>query len=292
MDILQLLISGIANGCIYGLLALGFVLIYKATEAVNFAQGDMMMLGAFLSIAFINASEANLPFLLGITLASIVMGLFGYLLDRFVLRGIFGQPQFAMIILTIALGFLMRFAASVIWGHEPISLETPFSGVMLSIYGLTIAYVDVIIIISTVALTSILYFFFAHTRLGIAMQASSQNQMAAYYMGIPVKRINGIVWALSGVVAAIAGVLFAAKGAIEPSVGLLFGIKAFAAAVIGGLGSLPGALAGGLLVGIIEPFAGRYLPMGFGQVAPYVLMLTVLILRPGGIFAQMKQKKV
>lgn len=292
MDILQLLISGIANGCIYGLLALGFVLIYKATEAVNFAQGDMMMLGAFLSIAFINASEANLPFLLGITLASIVMGLFGYLLDRFVLRGIFGQPQFAMIILTIALGFLMRFAASVIWGHNPISLETPFSGVMLNVFGLTIAYVDVIIILSTVALTSVLYFFFAHTRLGIAMQASSQNQMAAYYMGIPVKRINGIVWALSGVVAAIAGVLFAAKGAIEPSVGLLFGIKAFAAAVIGGLGSLPGALAGGLLVGIIEPFAGRYLPMGFGQVAPYVLMLTVLILRPGGIFAQIIQKKV
>jgi len=292
MDILQLLISGIANGCIYGLLALGFVLIYKATEAVNFAQGDMMMLGAFLSIAFINASEANLPFLLGITLASTVMGLFGYLLDRFVLRGIFGQPQFAMIILTIALGFLMRFAASVIWGHNPISLETPFSGVMLNVFGLTIAYVDVIIILSTVVLTSILYFFFAHTRLGIAMQASSQNQMAAYYMGIPVKRINGIVWALSGVVAAIAGVLFAAKGAIEPSVGLLFGIKAFAAAVIGGLGSLPGALAGGLLVGIIEPFAGRYLPMGFGQVAPYVLMLTVLILRPGGIFAQIKQKKV
>ena len=292
MDILQLLISGIANGCIYGLLALGFVLIYKATEAVNFAQGDMMMLGAFLSIAFINASEANLPFLLGITLAAVVMGLFGYLLDRFVLRGIFGQPQFAMIILTIALGFLMRFAASVIWGHNPISLETPFSGVMLNVFGLTIAYVDVIIILSTVALTSVLYFFFAHTRLGIAMQASSQNQMAAYYMGIPVKRINGIVWALSGVVAAIAGVLFAAKGAIEPSVGLLFGIKAFAAAVIGGLGSLPGALAGGLLVGIIEPFAGRYLPMGFGQVAPYVLMLTVLILRPGGIFAQIKQKKV
>ena len=292
MDILQLLISGIANGCIYGLLALGFVLIYKATEAVNFAQGDMMMLGAFLSIAFINASEANLPFLLGITLASIVMGLFGYLLDRFVLRGIFGQPQFAMIILTIALGFLMRFAASVIWGHNPISLETPFSGVMLNVFGLAIAYVDVIIILSTIALTSVLYFFFAHTRLGIAMQASSQNQMAAYYMGIPVKRINGIVWALSGVVAAIAGVLFAAKGAIEPSVGLLFGIKAFAAAVIGGLGSLPGALAGGLLVGIIEPFAGRYLPMGFGQVAPYVLMLTVLILRPGGIFAQIKQKKV
>lgn len=292
MDILQLLVSGIANGCIYGLLALGFVLIYKASEAVNFAQGDMLMLGAFLGITFINASHGDLPFLVGLTLAAMVLGVFGYLLDRLVLRGIFGQPQFAMVILTIALGFLLRFFAGVVWGHDPISLETPFAGKTLEMGGLIISVVDAVIILATVALTSVLYFFFAHTRLGIAMQASSQNQMAAYYMGIPVKRVNAIVWALSGVVAAIAGVLFAAKGAVEPSMGLLFGIKAFAAAVIGGLGSLPGALLGGLLVGIVEPFAGRYLPSGVGQVAPYVLMLLVLILRPGGLFAQISQKKV
>lgn len=234
MDILQLLVSGIANGCIYGLLALGFVLIYKASEAVNFAQGDMMMLGAFLGITFINASYADLPFLIGITLAALILGLFGYLLDRFVLRAIFGQPQFAMVILTIALGFLMRFFAGVIWGHDPTSLETPFVGKVWMLGELMIPVVDALIILTTVALTTVLYFFFARTRLGVAMQASSQNQMAAYYMGIPVKRINAIVWALSGVVAAIAGVLFAAKGAVEPSVGLLFGIKAFAAAVIGG----------------------------------------------------------
>lgn len=292
MDILQLLIGGIANGCIYGLLALGFVLIYKASEAVNFAQGDMLMLGAFLGITFINASYADLPFLIGLTLAAVVLGVFGYLLDRLVLRGIFGQPQFAMVILTIALGFLMRFFAGVVWGHDPVSLEAPFAGEVYRFGGLVISVVDAVIILATVALTTTLYFFFAHTRLGVAMQASSQNQMAAYYMGIPVKRVNGIVWALSGVVAAIAGVLFAAKGAVEPSVGLLFGIKAFAAAVIGGLGSLPGALAGGLLVGIVEPFAGRYLPSGFGQIAPYVLMLVVLIVRPGGLFAQISQKKV
>ena len=292
MDILQLLVSGVANGCIYGLLALGFVLIYKASEAVNFAQGDMMMLGAFLGITFINAEYADLPFLIGITLAALILGIFGYLLDRLVLRAIFGQPQFAMVILTIALGFLLRFAAGVIWGHDPASLQTPFVGKVWEFGELIIPVVDALIITTTVALTSILYFFFARTRLGVAMQASSQNQMAAYYMGIPVKRINAIVWALSGVVAAIAGVMFAAKGAVEPSVGLLFGIKAFAAAVIGGLGSLPGALLGGLLVGIGEPFAGRYLPSGVGQIAPYVLMLLVLILRPGGLFAQISQKKV
>lgn len=292
MDVLQLLISGTANGCIYGLLALGFVLIYKASEAVNFAQGDMLMFGAFLGITFINTDAANLPFLIGITLAALIMGVFGYLLDRFVLRGIFGQPQFAMVILTIALGFLIRFVAGIIWGHNPVSLETPFTGKMLAIGGSVVPVIDAVIIFSTILLTAILYFFFAHTRLGVAMQASSQNQMAAYYMGIPVKKVNGIVWALSGVVAAIAGILFAAKGSIEPSVGLLFGIKAFSAAVIGGLGSLPGALVGGLLIGILEPFAARYFPSGTGKLAPYVFMLIVLILRPGGIFKQVKQKKV
>lgn len=292
MDALQLLIGGVANGCIYGLVALGFVLIYKASEAVNFAQGDMLMLGAFLGIAFINGDRADLPFLVGLVVAALSLGAFAYALDRFVLRAIFGQPQFAMVILTIALGFILRFAAGTFFGFEPVSLETPFAGEILRFAGLTLAVVDLIIILATCVLTFCLWLFFGRTRLGVAMQASSQNQMAAYYMGIPVKRVNSIVWGLSGVVSAIAGVLFAAKGAVEPAVGLLFGIKAFAAAVIGGFGSLPGALLGGLLIGVIEQFAAFYAPSGFSQIAPYALMLLVLILRPGGLFAQIAQKKV
>ncbi|SOH93964.1 branched-chain amino acid transport system permease protein [Monaibacterium marinum] len=292
MDALQLLIGGVANGCIYGLVALGFVLIYKASEAVNFAQGDMLMLGAFLGIAFINGDRADLPFLLGLIAASLCLGALAYALDRFVLRAIFGQPQFAMVILTIALGFILRFAAGTFWGYDPVSLETPFAGEILRLGSLTLAVADLIIILATGALTFTLWLFFGRTRLGVAMQASSQNQMAAYYMGIPVKRVNSIVWGLSGVVSAIAGVLFAAKGAVEPSVGLLFGIKAFAAAVIGGFGSLPGALLGGLLIGVIEQVAARYAPSGYSQIAPYALMLLVLILRPGGLFAQIAQKKV
>jgi len=292
MDTLQLLISGIANGCIYGLIALGFVLIYKASESVNFAQGDMMILGAFLAIALINTNQADLPFLLGLAMAGLILGVFGYLLDALLLRRVFGQPQLTMVVLTIALGFVLRFVIGTIWGHDPVGLETPVAGQRLSIGALTIPMIDVIIIGATVFLVAILWLFFARTRLGLAMQASSQNQMAAYYMGIPVKRVVSLVWAMSGVVAAIAGVLFAAKGAVEPAAGLVFGIKAFAAAVIGGLGSLPGALAGGLLIGIMEPFAGRHLPSHVAQVSPYVLMLLVLIFRPSGLFAQIRQKKV
>lgn len=291
MNNLQLLISGLANGCVYGLVALGFVMIYKATEAVNFAQGDFMMLGAFVALGLTANSVVALPLWAAIPVALAIMGALGYLLDVVLLRRIFGQSQIAVMILTIALGFVIRFAAGVIWGHEPQSLNTPLIGKHLRVAGLVLGLDELAVIVVTLLLTTLLYFFFSRTRLGMAMQAASQNQLAAYYMGIPVRRINGLVWALAGIVAAIAGILFASKGSIDPTTGLL-GIKAFAAAVIGGFGSLPGALMGGLLVGVIEPFASRYVAAGYSQVAPYVVLLLVLILRPHGLFAQVQTKKM
>lgn len=291
METAQLLLGGVAGGCVYGLVALGFVLIYKATESVNFAQGDMMMLGAFITLQFVNTAYWNMPFWLGMLFATIVMAGIGYLMEATIIRRLFGQPQFAVVILTIAVGFVLRFLAGFIWGHEPLSLETPFAGSSFEYAGLVIGYGDAFVIASTLVLTSILYLFFSRTRLGMAMQASSQNQLAAYYMGVPVKRINGLVWALSGGISTIAGVLFAARGTIDPNLGLL-GIKAFAAAVIGGFGSLPGALAGGLIVGLVEQFAGRYAAAGYSQIAPYAIMLLVLVLRPNGLFAQIQSKKV
>ncbi|MCV6598060.1 MAG: branched-chain amino acid ABC transporter permease [Mangrovicoccus sp.] len=291
MENLQLLISGLANGCVYGLIALGFVLIYKATEAVNFAQGDLMMFGAFVAIGFHNAEFLHLPYWIAVPLTLAVMALLGYLLDRFVLRAMFGENQTAVVILTIALGFVIRFVAGLIWGHEPVSLEHPFAGAKVSIGGLVLGAEDVAVILVTLVLTIGLAVFFQRTNLGLAMQAASQNQLAAYYVGVPVKRVQGIVWALAGAMAAIAGILFAAKGAVDPSSGLL-GIKAFAAAVIGGFGSLPGALLGGLIVGVMEPFASRYIAAGYSQIAPYSLLLAVLIFRPHGLFSQTRMKKV
>ena len=290
LEFLQLIVGGIANGCIYGLVALGFVLIYKATESVNFAQGDMMMIGAFLTLQMVNAEYWAMPFLLGVLFATLLMTVFSYGLEAVVIRKLFGQPQFAVVILTIALGFVLRFIAGFIWGHEPLNLETPFAGQNVNFLGIALSMDQVVTIVVTVLLTGGLFLFFQKTKLGVAMQASSQNQLAAYYMGIPVKRVHGLIWALSGGIATVAGVLFAARGAIDPSLGLL-GIKAFAAAVIGGFGSLPGALAGGLIIGIIEPIAGRYFPTGYSQIAPYAIMLLVLILRPNGLFSQIQAKK-
>lgn len=291
MELIQLIVGGVASGCVYGLVALGFVLIYKASEGVNFAQGDMMMLGAFVALGMVNQDYWALPFFPGILLACAVMGGVGYGIDRFVVRRIFGQPQFALVILTIALGFVLRFVAGSIWGFTPLVLETPFAGKHINLGGLVLGYEDILTILVTAALTFGLWLFFSRTKLGLAAQAASQNQMAAYIVGVPVRRINSMIWALSGVVATIAGVLYASKGTIDPNIGLL-GIKAFAAAVIGGFGSLPGALMGGLLIGVVEPIAARYLPSGFSQMSPYILMLIVLTTRPGGLFAQIHAKKV
>ncbi|MEM6987128.1 MAG: branched-chain amino acid ABC transporter permease [Pseudomonadota bacterium] len=291
MDFAQLLISGLANGCVYGLIALGFVLIYKATEAINFAQGDMMMLGAFITLALTNDTHLGLPFLPSVLVAIAIMAVFGYLLDALVLRHVFGQPQIAVVILTIAIGYVIRFIAGLMWGHEPQSLQSPLAGRDVKIGGVALGLDEIAVILVTVLLTLVLYVFFARTRTGVAMQAASQNQLAAYYMGVPVRRVYSLVWGLSGVVAAIAGVLFASKGSIDPNTGLL-GIKAFAAAVIGGFGSLPGALLGGLVVGVIEPFASRYGPSGYAQIAPYLLLVLVLVFRPHGLLPQVQRKKV
>lgn len=288
---MQLAISGLANGCVYGLIALGFVLIYKATEAVNFAQGDMMMFGAFITLALTNDDHMGLPFFVAVPLALAAMAVIGYLLDAFVLRRVFGQSQIAVVILTIAIGYIFRFIAGLIWGHEPQSLQSPLAGKDLHFGGLVLGMDELAVVVVTLLLTIILFVFFAKTRTGVAMQAASQNQLAAYYMGIPVRRVHSMVWGLAGVVAAIAGILFASKGSIDPNTGLL-GIKAFAAAVIGGFGSLPGALLGGLIVGLIEPFASRYGAAGYSQIAPYLLLVLMLVFRPHGILSQVQTKKV
>ena len=291
MENLQLIVSGLANGCVYGLIALGFVLIYKAAEQVNFAQGDLMMLGAFVAVGLANDAYLGLPFWLACIVAIAVMAAIGWLLERAVLRHVFGQSQLAVVILTIAIGIVIRFVAGAIWGHEPQVLESPIAGVHRTLGAVVLGLDEIAVIVVTLVLTGLLFAFFNRTKLGVAMQASSQNQLAAYYMGIPVRRIHGLAWALAGATAAVAGILFASKGSIDPNTGFL-GIKAFAAAVIGGFGSLPGALAGGLLVGLIEQVAARYVAAGYSQIAPYAVMLAVLLVRPHGLFSQVAGKKV
>ena len=289
MEFLQVLITGLGQGCLYGLIALGFVLIYKATEIVNFAQGDLLMLGAFFAVTYIGILD--LPYWLGFLLTIISMAVFGYMLDMVVIRSMIGKSPFSIIILTISIGFILRAVAGGIWGSDILSLETPYSGEMADISGLVISQEYLVVIAGTVVLSVILFLFFKFSSLGIAMQAASQNQLAAYYMGIPVKSVFSLIWAISALVAAVAGTLMAPISLVSPQMGFI-GIKAFAAAVIGGFGSLPGALIGGLIIGSSEQLAGTYLPTGFQEITAYLIMFLVLTLRPRGLFAQIQQKKV
>ncbi len=289
MEVLQLLISGISQGCVYGLIALGFVLIYKATEMVNFAQGDLMMLGAFLAYTFINL--AGLPFLLGVIAALAAMALLGMVMERAILRPMIGEPPFAVLMITIGLGFVLRAVAGAIWGAEPRNIESPMSGGVIRWGDVTIGLENLAIILGTALLCLALALFFSRTRLGVAMQAASQNQLAAYYVGIPVKRIYAIVWALSAAIAGLAGILVAPITLIDPMMGFI-GIKAFAAAIVGGFGRLRGAMIGGLLIGIVEQFAGLYLPTGFSDTSAYVILLLMLLVRPEGLFSTIQAKKV
>lgn len=215
MEVLQLLVSGLANGSIYGLIALGFVLIYKATEAVNFAQGDFMMLGAFVMVGLVNPGHLGMNFWLAVPVAILIMGALGWLLDIAIMRRMFGQNQTAIVILTISLGFVIRFIAGFAWGKEPVNLHSPLALGDLRLGGVVLSMAQLAVILVTLILTLLLWQFFQRTRIGLAMQAASQNQMAAYYMGIPVKRVQGAIWALAAGVACVAGILYASMSSLD-----------------------------------------------------------------------------
>ncbi len=290
-QLLQLTLSGIAVGCVYGLIALGFVLIYKATETVNFAQGDMMMVGAFVALTFIET--LGFPFWLGVPAAVVAMAVFGMLIEKAVLSPILGQPAFSIVMVTIGLGTVFRGVVSMVpsWGTDTHTLQTPLSGQVVNFGEVVLSVEQLMIIGDTALLCGVLYLFFRFTRLGVAMQAASQNQLAAYYMGIPVRRINALIWGISAAVATIAGILLAPVTFIHSNMGFI-GLKAFPAAVVGGFGSVPGAIVGGLVIGLVEAYAGFYLPEGFKDVAAYIVVLLVLVLRPSGLFGETRSKKV
>lgn len=295
MQFLQLVISGIAQGCIYGLIALGFVLIYKATETVNFAQGDLMMLGSFLGVFFMVV--LGMPFWAAFLFTLVGMALLGMVIERALLRPLLGQAAFTVVMLTIGIGYLARGLVTMIpgWGTETHSLPVPYSDEVLKFgsgqNALILSMEHMVIIGVTAFLIVALFLFFRYTKLGIAMQATSQNQLAAFYMGIPVRRINMLVWGISAAVSACAGLLLAPITFVYVNMSFI-GFKAFPAAVIGGFGSIPGALVGGLVVGIIESLAGFYMAEGFKDIAAYVVMLVILVVKPTGLFGDKLKKKV
>lgn len=288
-EFLQQLVSGVAVGCVYALVALGFVLIYKATDVVNFAHGEVMMIGAFLGLTFV--TRLQLPYFVGVVMAILCMTVLGALLNRYLLRPLAGQGILAIIVVTLGLSILLRAFASVAWGPETFPMESPFSRKVVQLGALVLSQEHVAIIVLTAMMVLGMYLFFRYSRLGIAMQATSENPLAAYYVGIPVKTIHSLVWALGAATAGVAGIMLAPISFVHVNMGGI-GLKAFPAAVLGGFGSIPGAIVGGIIIGVIESMAVLYLPEGINNVAAYLLLLIILIVRPQGLFGIQSRRRV
>ena len=291
MQFIQLVISGIAQGCIYGLIALGFVLIYKATETVSFAQGELMMLVAFFGLLVMGFW--GYPFWVAVLASMAAMAATGYVIERAVINPILGQPAFSVVMLTIGIGYVLRGLVTMIpgIGTDTHVLAVPYKDQTFQWGALMINAEQAVVVVVTALLCLALFLLFKYSKLGIAMQAMSQNQLAAYYMGIPVKRLNSWVWALAATVAAVAGLLLAPITFVHANMGFI-GLKAFPAAVVGGFGSLPGAIVGGLVIGVVESLSGFYLPDGFKDTAAYIVVLLMLMVMPNGLFGQVTRKKV
>lgn len=281
---LSLAIAGIATGCVYALVALGFVLIWKATEVVNFAHGELMMLGGFTGLGL---ATLGWPWPLALAGAALACALFGLLAERAVLRPLLGQPHIPIVMTTLGLGFMLKGAVTMLpgWGTETHALPTPFAGQVVTLGNTLIAADHLLVIAVALALGLALFVFFRATRLGIALRATAQNPRGAQLVGISLTRMHGIVWALAAGLAAVAGVLLAPVTFVHAHMGLI-GLKALPAAVIGGFGSVPGAVAGGLLLGLVEAFAGFHAPDGIKDIAAHLLVLGILLVRPAGLFGR------
>jgi branched-chain amino acid transport system permease protein len=283
VDFLQQILSGLATGCVYALVALGLVLLYQATEVLSFAHGDLMMLAAFIAYTIVMVWGGN--FIVGLLVAMIVLALLGLLINRFIIRPMMGRPIFAFVLVTLGVSLVLRGIVMLvpIWGTDDYRLVTPLDGKVLHLGPFLLNAVSASVIVITAVVVAVFFAFFRYTKLGTAMRAT--------YVGIDTRRIYAIIWAISAAAAALAGVLLAPMLFVHVDMGII-GLNALPAAIIGGIASLPGAVVGGILLGIVEALAGYYLPEGAKEVAPYVMLLVVLAIRPGGIFPEVVAKKV
>jgi branched-chain amino acid transport system permease protein len=296
-EFLQLLFSGLALGAVYALVALGFVVIYRASQVFNFAHGDLLTLGAFLMLAFLGA---GLPWPFALIATMLLTGLVGAGIERSLLRPLIGRPVFVTIIVTIFVGFLLRILILIIWGPDSYGMPLPWpSDGRVYIFGASVLHNA----FATIALGATALIAFAillrMSKVGIAMRAASQDQESALALGLPVGRILGITWLVAGAFAALAGVCLAMfPRAVDVNLAFI-ALAAFPAVLVGGLESLLGAVIAGLLLGVLQVLAQGYVnPVlgdfghNFHTVFPYIIMILFLMVRPEGLFGSRRIKRV
>jgi branched-chain amino acid transport system permease protein len=291
---LQLLFQGFALGCIYALVALGFTVVYRASKVINFAQGSLLLVGAYL--VSVLATGLNLPFALAVIAAIALLAAGGAAFQMLVLRRLLGQPVFVLVMVTIGLSIVIDSAIPAIFGGNARILGDPWGASAVSVGGVTFNWVRIWTVLSTGLILAAYFAFDRFSRYGLAMRATAADEEAALAVGIPVRRVYVLTWAIAGGLAAVGGMFLAGfPSSVNPSLGDV-ALRAFPAVILGGLDSPPGAVVGGITIGIVEVMASGYAPgwtgSNFAAVAPYVVMILVLLSRPYGLFGTRPVERV
>ncbi|MHB1131431.1 MAG: branched-chain amino acid ABC transporter permease [Chloroflexota bacterium] len=286
---LQILISGLAMGSIYGLVALGFVLLVNAANVINFAQGEFVMLGAFLVFTF--AELWGLPFLPAVALVILIMGLFGLLMERVAYRPLRNSSAVTIIISTLGISVFLQNVALRTWGAVPEYFGQPFGRQMIDIGNLRLVPQHLLVLVVTAALVVLQHWFFHNTRLGKLMRATAQDKDTARLLGVNIGLMTALTFALASALGALAGVLLAPTFYISVEMGVRVGIKAFIASIIGGWGSITGAMVGGIVIGLVEVLAAAYISSLYKDVFAFVVLILVLVVMPQGIFGERVAEK-
>jgi branched-chain amino acid transport system permease protein len=290
----QLVINGLVVGSIYALVAIGFVIIYKSTSVLNFAQGEFLLLGAYVSLVLL--TRYHVPFFAAVGLTLAFAAVLGLAIERLVLRPMVGEPVVSVIMVTLGLSSILRAVVQGIWGTDtrPFPEIFPSTPLRLGPVPVSLAYVWSA---GAVAVLLVLFsLFFKYSRYGIAMRATAFSQQVALSMGISVRSMFALAWAIAAVVSAIGGILLGAvRTGVDQSLALI-GLKVLPVAILGGLDSVPGAIVGGLLIGVLENLAGGYLDPVFGggvkEVAPFVILVAILMIKPYGLFGKVRIERV
>ncbi|MBO8172096.1 MAG: branched-chain amino acid ABC transporter permease [Bacillaceae bacterium] len=289
---LQMLVTGIVVGSVYALVALGFVLIYKASDAINFAQGEFLLIGTYICLTLITTYQ--IPFLVAMVLTLVFSGLLGFVIERVVLRPFIGEPVISMIMATIGLSSLLAGIVHIIWGHETRVYPQIFPDTPVRLGEVVVSPVYVWSLIIVLILLAFFTLFFKYSKIGIAMRATADDQQAALSMGISVKMVFAVSWAISAVVSSVGGVLLGNINGVNSSMALI-GLKVLPVALLGGLDSIPGAIIGGFIIGILESMAGGYLdPIigGVKEVVPFIVLVLILMFKPYGLFGKEEIERV
>ena len=293
MNILQYFINGISIGSVYAIIALGYTMVYGIAKMLNFAHGDVIMVGAYISYCVTN--YLGMPPLVGVLVSMVVCTLLGITIEGLAYKPLRGTPSLAVLITAIGVSYFLQNAAQLIWSSNPKSFTSIVSNIQpFHLFGdLTITGEVIITVVASVLIMAGLTWFTGSTRIGKSMRAVSEDRDAAQLMGINVNRTISITFAIGSALAAVAGVLLCSTvPTLQPTTGSMPGIRAFTAAVFGGIGSIPGAMLGGILLGIIETFSKAYLSTQFSDAIVFSVLIVILLVKPAGLLGKQIQEKV